>query len=409
MSSTSQYHIITVTHKSISVNDIAKFYIEKHDEDISVSLSRITQRFGISECMYLETCNRAAYIMYASDKINYQDINDFLIRANPKFDTSLQNDLQHVVDIYHGIDAVKHLLRVVSSLDSLVLGERQILSQFRKAYDQCRSLGFIGDHLRLLQDVAVATAKNVYSKTRIGEKPLSVVSLAMNRLKALGVKESDKVALIGAGTTNALVGKFLKKQQFKNISIYNRSIDKGAELSKRLGASNHPLSQLAHINGKFDIIFICTSANQVLIDEAMYQTMLNGESSHKILIDLAVPRNIGPNIASHYNVNYIDIESLKAESKLNLAFRHQEIQAAEKIISSQINIFIKLFRDRQIELSMSHLTDELKSVKEHMMNTVFIQSLDKLTPVSRALAEDIMSYMEKKCIALPIKLAKSNL
>jgi len=409
MSLINHYQVITVTHHDVNINDLSKFYISGGADELENGLSRITAEFNIKECIYLETCNRVSFIMYANDLIEQKDIRQFFKVVNPDFDFSKITNIESLVNVLNGTDAIDHVLRVVSSIDSVIIGERQILSQFRKAYHRCKSLGYVYDNLRLLEQAAVATAKKVYRDTRIAEKPLSVVSLAMRRLRSISLDPLSKVVLVGAGETNRLVGKFLEKSQFENITVYNRSVDHGVKLSDSLNGTYHPLSELKHINGNFDVIFICTSANKVLIDEKMYQQMLEGASSNKILIDLAVPSNIDPTITKQYDVTYIDIESLKKESERNLEFRQKEVLTALSIIYNQIDVFKRLYRERQIELSLSGLSTQMNYIKTNAMKSVFKQKLDALYPHSRALVIEMMNYMEKKCIAIPMKLAKTNI
>ena len=132
-------------------------------------------------------------------------------------------------------------------MDSLVIGEREIFRQFRVAYEKCQAGGLTSDYLRILEKATVTTAKEVYHSTKIGEKALSIVSLAINALLKNQVSRDSRILLVGAGETNSLVGKFLKKYQFRNIKIYNRSLHNAAELSNELNAESYHIQDLNKI------------------------------------------------------------------------------------------------------------------------------------------------------------------
>ena len=127
---------------------------------------------------------------------------------------------------------------VASSVDSLIIGEREILRQLRTAYDACRRAKLTGDSIRLAIKISVETAKRVYSNTKIGEKPVSVVSMAMRELENKQIDKNARILLIGAGQTNTLVAKFLKKFGYSNYTIFNRSLENGQKLAKLL-IGNH--------------------------------------------------------------------------------------------------------------------------------------------------------------------------
>ena len=231
----------------------------------------------------------------------------------------------------------------------------------------------------------------------------------MNSLMSLNPSTDQKVLLIGAGETNSLVGKFLQKYKFTNTAIYNRSINNASELSKLLSAPSYHLNELENVKGEFDIVVICTSANKVVIDEHLYSTMLHGDGSKKIIIDLAVPRNISAEVVDNFDVDYIDINSLKELSEENLKFRKNEVEKAKPIIKSHIKKFRDTFQQRHIEKALSVVPREIKEVKEKAIKEVYQKRIADLDDSSKALLLEMMDYMEKKCVSIPIKAAKQKL
>jgi glutamyl-tRNA reductase len=396
------YKVITVTHHNLDVQEIGNFYIQSNDKD--ACLNELRDDFDIREIIYLETCNRVSYVFFGERDLDHDFLTDFFSRINPAL-KNIDSSVQKFVTTYEGESAVKHVFEMTSSMDSLVVGEREIFVQFKKAYIKSKESGLTCDFLRLLQDFAVVTAKQVYSQTRIGEKALSVVSLAIRTMLSKVIGRNEKVLLIGSGETNQLVGKFLKKYEFKNIEIYNRSLDNARSLAENLGASSYHLQDLKDARN-FDIVIICTSANQVVIDLPLYQKMLNGDQSEKIIIDLAVPRNVSEEVIKHCNVDYIDIEALKSLAEENLNFRKGELVKARPIIAQQLQAFRKNLFNRQLEKAIAKLPSELTNVKERAINKVYHKRINELPAEAKDLVIEMMDYMEKKCVASTIRLSK---
>lgn len=403
------FKIITITHKNVSLQTLSKFIVPSTDEaELQLKLSNLKEQFDIEEMMYLATCNRVMYFFYAEKNVNESFVAEFLSHANPQFQTDLVDDFSKRITMLEGHDALEHLLEVSSSIDSMVIGEREILRQIRTAFEQCVNWNMTGDHLRLAMQLAVETAKKVYSKTRIGEKPVSVVSLAIQKLLQSDFPKTGKLLLIGAGQTNLLVSKFLKKYEYKNVTVFNRSIERANSLAEMLKGDAFLLEDLKNYQAGFDGIIICTGSDKALLDDELYASLLQGDQSRKLIIDLAIPNNVEPSVAENFNVNYIEIEDLRSLAKENMSFRQKEISSAQKIIESNLVKFQKIHQQRQITKAMSHVPKKIKAVKAHAMNEVFKKDVDELDENAREVLERVLSYMEKRCISIPMEAAKNT-
>lgn len=415
MSSLSKYKVITVTHHNLNVQEIGHFYLKnlenvKNDDNrIASGVKRLQEAFEIEECQYLETCNRVTYLFYGDCTLDSRFLKAFFSTVNPSLDTQMLDSISKFVTSLSGEQAVKHIFELAASMDSLVVGEREIFRQYRKAYNDCNALKLTGDKLRLLEKATVNTAKKVYNNTKIGEKALSIVSLAMNALLKKQINPDARILLIGAGETNALVGKFLKKYNYKNIKIYNRSLHNAQELSLELNAESCHMAELNKIKGAFDIIFICTSANEIIIDDDLYREMIANDDSEKTVIDLAVPRNVSAEVVENNSIHYIDIESLKKISEANLVFRKKEVEKARPLINQGIVEFNHLYQEREIEKAMKDVPAAIQEVKERALTKVYKDRISELDPQAQELINEMMQYMEKKCISVPMKIAKSKL
>lgn len=401
--------LVTVTHHNLDIQDIANFYVQSTgDEDKFDRLRQIKAVFGFDELQYLETCNRVCFIFSTEKAFDSDHFRSFFQTVNPELKKECLDNIQSFTDLYEGESAVRHLFEMASSMDSLVIGEREIFRQYRQSYESSREAGLTGDLLRILEKATVRAAKDVYNNTGIAEKPLSVVSLAMQALRSINDSPAQRILLIGSGETNTLVGKFLRKFGMLNIAIYNRSIDNAQMLAQTLGANSYHLNALEE-SGSFDTIIICTSANRVVLDEKLYQKMIAGDNSQKTIIDLAVPRNVSQAVVERFNVRYVDISRLKTTAEKNLNLRKAELDKARPIINRQLIAFKALFHQRQLEKALIHIPVEIKKVKEKAVQNVFADRLKDLDEESSKLLHEMMDYMEKKCISIPLKAARKNI
>ncbi|HPQ20832.1 MAG TPA: glutamyl-tRNA reductase, partial [Saprospiraceae bacterium] len=230
------YKVLTVTHQNVDISKINSFVIPSLDEtDLIARLSSLKQQFKLDELVYLSTCNRVAYLMYWTGVIDDDFVNEFFSTINPNVEVEVQS-IENQINVYEGSEAVNHIYEVASSVDSLVIGEREIFRQVRNAIEISAKNGLIGDHFRLLEKHLIPSVKKVYSHTRIGERPLSIVFLGFELLKSESVSLQDRILLIGAGETNALMAKFLVKEGFTNMKVLNRTLENAQALAGKIGS-----------------------------------------------------------------------------------------------------------------------------------------------------------------------------
>src|SRR5690606_18175054 len=181
------------------------------------------------------------------------------------------------VDTYNGVHAVNHLFRISCSLERLVVCEKDILAQVRRAYERCRCVGFTGYFMRMLMNRLVKTAKEVYTQTGISRKPVSVVSLAYRTLRDLSLGTSPRFLIIGAGETNKNLAKYIQKHKDADFVVFNRTFEKAEDLAKELNGRAFPLSELENYSEGFDVLITCTGSTSPIINNALYQKLLNGD------------------------------------------------------------------------------------------------------------------------------------
>lgn len=404
-----QYKILTVTHRHTNLKEIGQYSIAADNQSVLYKkLSELKEFQQLDELFYTATCNRVLFVFTTAEELSSDFVQRFFQQVNPQLTAA---DLQQNVRTYTGEDAINHLFLVSSSIDSLVIGERQILKQIREAVDKCQKWNFLGDDLRLLFQRMVLAAKDVYSNTKIGEKPVSVVSLAVQKLMQSGLPKDARILLIGAGQTNNLVAKFLVKYGYEKVTVFNRSEERAQMLAQKFNnAAYHALDVLNDFSGGFDCAVVCTGANEPILTLDVVNHLLEGESAEdKVIVDLAIPHNTAPEVADSLPLEYIEIEGLRHLAQENMSFRKREIDVAKALLHTHLEEFPILYKQRQLERALHQVPKEIRAIRQRAMNEVFRKEVDQLDDTARALVEEMMAYMEKKCIGIPMKAAREAL
>jgi glutamyl-tRNA reductase len=399
--------VIAFTHKQIELKELGRLVVCQ--ENLTEKLQQVKTQFGIPEIFYLATCNRVEFVMTTPQVVD----KDFAKRFIESFNTELCHDsLSTFMDsasIYEDQEAMIHLLRTSCSLESLIVGEKEILAQLRKAYEHCKEAGLTGDGMRMIMNCVVKTAKEVYTHTNISKNPISVVSLAYRKLKDLNLCSNARILIIGAGETNRNISKYLQKHKFSNFSVFNRTVSKARQLAVDLNGEAFDLEALKTYNKGFDVIITCTSAIEPIITTEIYKSLLNGDTSRKTIVDLAIPNDTAPEVLEQFPVNFIEVHSLNEVAKRNLQERYQELVHAETIIEQNIAEFLTQLKQRRIEVAMRQVPEKIKEIRNTAINSVFADEVQGMDEQSREILEKVINYMEKKYISVPMIMAKDIL
>lgn len=395
--------VLTLTHKSQKLGDLGRFILE--EDNLPATLSSLKEKFNFEGLLYTATCNRMLFFIDLPQNRSKNLVSDFFNYLYPRLS---KEDMSHAisrVEVYEGEASIKHLFEVASSIDSLVVGEREIFRQIRESYERCLQWGLISDSIRIACQQMVSVAKNVYANTRIGEKSVSVVSLAMSKLSRMKLHKDAKIIMIGAGQTNVLVSKFLKKYGFTCVTVYNRTFEKAKQLADQFADGLAlPLADLSDLK-EFDALFITTSAKEHLLTEEHFKHLVATDRK-RVIIDLSIPSNVEKSLCDQYGINVIDIESLKNLAKENLSFRMGEVKRVHEIISEGCAEFRQIFQQRLIERAFQDIPDEIKAIRARATEQVFRHELSQLDENTQLLFHKMMDYMEKKCIGIPMKAVK---
>lgn len=383
---------------------VGKLHLSPEEQEQQLGAMKI--HFDFEELIYLCTCNRIELMVTGG--VEQDLIRRIALFLNSRLTETEALQLASGAEVFEGPEGVQHLLRVASSLESLVVGEREIITQVRKAYDICNQMGLTGDFLRLLIRQTIETAKDIYTHTDIACNPVSVASLAYRQLRDLGIKNDARIIFVGAGETNTVLANYFQKHKFANFTVFNRSLDKATKLAAVLKGRAFELGELVAFKEGFDVLVVCTSSGEPVITSEIYAS-LNQDTQKKVIIDLGLPANVDGRIATQSSVHYIDINSLRAQADVNMQLRKNEIAKCERIIAQKSVQFEDLYAERRVELAFGAVPKQVKAIRELAVNEVFAREINQLDPASKEVLEKVLTYMEKKYNAVAIKTAKEVL
>jgi glutamyl-tRNA reductase len=399
--------VVAITHKNFPLETIGKFHIS--DDTRKEVLSRVKEICGMGEIMYLSTCNRVEFIFTLPHYVCPGVTAQMLATTGVELSEEELRSIAAKAERHNGAEAAEHLLHVAASLDSAIIGEREIITQLRKAYEECSAMNLTGDDLRLIIRQCIQTAKEVFTTTDLAKKPVSVVSIAWEQFRNHELPTDARILLIGAGQIIRNFTKFLSENGYTQLTFANRTLENALALTQTAGGKALELDELHSFTEGFDALISCTGSADVIVDEKLYVQLLQKEADTKLIIDLALPADVSDNIIENFSTTYYGMEQIKQWATENIQFREQAIADCMPIILHGLREFEKVHKERQIEKAMVSIPETIKEIRNTALGSVFAKDLETLDDHSREVLEKIVNYMEKKYISIPMKMAKDVL
>jgi glutamyl-tRNA reductase len=397
---------ISINHHHFPLETIGSFAIPH--EELKARLDAAKEEFQMSELMYLGTCNRVEVVFDVPHFVCSGFTQQLLSFMFPEHDKSFIKGVAQKAQRFNGEETADHVFRVAASLDSLIIGEREIITQLRNAYEQCEKMNLTGDALRLLNQHAIRIAKDVYTHTNLSKKPVSIVSIAWKLFQEKHPDLNTKIVLVGAGQIITNFAKFLAENGYTKVSVYNRTIENAGAIAKSFNTEAKHISELKNDASDFDALVVCTGSTEVVVTNEMFRDM-GASKKPRTVIDLALPANVDTDISKLEDVTFIDMLAVQREVQKNISYREEALSDCIAIIEKGKSEFKKLFQERSIERAMSEIPHTIKEIRQTAVDSVFSKELAQLSEHDRELVDKIISYMEKKYISVPMKLAKSVL
>lgn len=323
-----------VNHKSTPLSIRERLAISANT--LPASLQDLVKRVKKTEAAILSTCNRTEIYCDAGQE-------EALIEWLASYQHLSQNELNQYIYIHQDESAVRHILRVASGLDSMVLGEPQILGQMKSAYAIAQKAGTIGPNFQRLFQYIFASTKQIRTQTGISANPVSIAYSAISLTRHIFTNVANNTALvIGAGETIELALRYLKDKQVSNIMVANRSLEKAELLAENYSAKVIPFSDIATYLHQADIVISATASPLPILGKGCFESALKLRKRRPIfIVDLAVPRDIEPEVAELSDVYLYNIDDLQQVVEDNMASRQLAAKQAEDIIDLQVQHYMR--------------------------------------------------------------------
>ena len=387
--STSRMNIVLIglSHKTAPVE--VRERVAFNPTLITDALSTLVDQEVIDEGLIVSTCNRVELVastQLASDR-GISRLTDFLCEFHRMPETSLGGHLYR----HAGSDAVKHMFRVASSLDSMVIGESQILGQVKEAYQAAITAGTVGRILSQLMHRTLSVAKRIRTETAIAQHPVSISSVAVELAGKIFGDLSDKtVLLVGAGEMGEAAARSLMDAGSSRLIVTNRTSERAEEIAREFGGGAINFEAFYDVLPSADIVLCSTGAPNYVIKLDETRRALKSRRRGPILfIDISVPRNIDPASADLDNAFHFDIDDLTSVVQANLGEREREARTADIIIESEVQTFLKQLRSLDIGPSIV----EVKELISQMALTEFRRNrkrMGALSPEQEAAIQNIL-------------------
>ncbi|HET7291962.1 MAG TPA: glutamyl-tRNA reductase [Vicinamibacteria bacterium] len=365
--------VVGVSHRTapLDVREALAFPRER----ISEALARARAEAGLEEAMILSTCNRVEVYGRAAEGAPADAVARFLEGYHGR----AAGDLGPYVYAVSGEAAVRHAFRVAASLDSMVIGEPQILGQVKEAYEIAEEAKSLGASLGALRNRSLSAAKRARSETRIGQNAVSVSSVAVELArKIFGSLKDRSVLLVGAGKMSELSARHLVSGGARATVLGGRTFEKAEELAAALGGQAAPFEALQAELAKADVVISSTGAPHTVIHKEDVAAAVRARRRPLFLIDIAVPRDVEPDVRELANVFLYDLDDLKAVADANLRERKKEAASAEAIVESEVRAFLEW----QKSLDVAPLLADLRQRAEAIRRAELERARKRLGPLT---------------------------
>jgi glutamyl-tRNA reductase len=394
------FQLIGVNHKTAPVEVRERLAIP--DRDQPEALQQLLRVPGVGEGMILSTCNRVEVLAQTTN--GSVDLRQFLAQYFGLEPASYESHLYE----YRQQDAVRHIFRVASSLDSMILGEPQILGQVKEAYATARAAGAVQSHLDLLLTRAFAVAKKVRTETAVGSSSVSVASVAVELAgKIFGSLEGKRVCLIGAGKMSELAARSLLAKGAAPIFVANRTYDRAIALASTLGAEAVHFDDLYNHCDRADIVITSTGAPVAIFKREHGEMFLARRKNRPMFfIDIAVPRDVDPEMNKLDGIFVYDIDDLQDAVSTHVEGRKKEAERAEIIIELEVERFHARLQTLHVVPTIVSLQDQFETIRQAEVDRVRGR-LGKLSPEQEAAIEALSHGIVNKILHTPIRSLKS--
>ncbi len=396
--------IVGLSHKTAPLELREKLAIP--EGSVSTFLTRLLQNEDVREAILISTCNRTEAYLVSKHTQRAAGAAKKLLAEIGKVDES---ELEKFLYVKEAEEAIAHLFRVTASLDSMVVGEPQISAQVKEAYTQAVESRATGPTLNKLIHKSLEVAKKIRTETEIGRLPVSVSYVAvLLAQKIFGNLKETQALLIGAGEMGTVAAKLLADRKTQKIWIANRTTERAEGLAQIVGAEAIPFEEIQTQLGEVDIVIASTASQDFVIHaEEIRGAMHRRKNRPMFLIDIAVPRNIDPEVGTLENVYLYDIDHLQGIVDSNRKERGKEAQKAEKIVEQEVPLFVNTLRQMELSPTIQQLSKKFDSIRKSELEK-YLSKHPGLKSDDQEALEAMSKAIVNKILHEPIILMKTE-
>ena len=392
--------LLGVNHRTAPVDVRERLAIP--ESKLPQALQQLMTLPGVNEALILSTCNRVEIVAHTAN--GSTDLRHFLKQYFEVDPTPYEPHLYE----FRQDDAVRHVFRVASSLDSMVVGEPQILGQVKEAYAIARAAGTVQSYLDLLLTRAFAVAKRVRTETAVGSSSVSVASVAVELAgKIFGSLEGKHVCIVGAGKMSELAARHLVAQGAGPVFVANRTYERACALAERFGGQAIKFDKLYDHCERADVVITSTGAPVTIFKrEHGARFLAKRRNRPMFFIDLAVPRDVDPEMSKLDGIFVYDIDDLQEAVSSHVESRKKEAEHAESIIQTEVERFHARLQTLHVVPTIVSLQDQFETIRQAELDRVRGR-LGKLTPEQEMAVEALTHGIVNKIMHTPIRSLKS--
>ena len=396
--------ITGVSHRTAPVE--VREQLAFREEALPAALADLRAREGVAEAVILSTCNRVEITLTTEDRVDPQSIVDSFL-ADHKHVTP--DAIAAHVFRHEGRDAIHHLFRVASSLDSMVVGEPQILGQLKAAYAAAKSSGACCGWLDGLMTRAFSVAKRVRSETGVGQMAVSVSFAAVELArKIFGSLNNRTVMIVGAGKMSELAARHLRRSGATHVFVTNRTHERAVEMAALFQGTPVEYSRFTAMLPEVDILITSSGAPHYILHKDEMQRVISARRNKPMfLIDIAVPRNVEPTINELDNVFLYDIDDLQEVVNANLRERMKEADHAEQLVTDEVDRMMARLKVAEVTPTIVSLQEQLEQIRAGELEKVR-RRLGPLTPQQEEAIEALTRGIINKVAHGPITELRSH-
>jgi len=383
-----------ITYKEAPIHLLEKFTFK----DIDRAYESFLEHLQLKECLILQTCNRVEIFAVVDEGLDLQKI----ICYWATYSNLSSEEFSKIVEIVKGDRVIQHLLKLVSGLDSLVIGEDQILGQVKRSYEFARNNNYLGSFLSIIFEKSLRVGSKVRALTGINKGSVSVGSVAVNLAEeALDRLDDKKILLIGSGEGASLIAKALKR---RNVSflVTSRTFERAKSFAESLAGTPIIFEDAMDSLPSIDIIFVSTIAPYYLITYERIKKTMETKHSSLLIFDLSNPRTVEDSISQIDNVSLFNLDQIGYIVQKNIKCRREEIQSAEEIIADEMRNMDLILKRKKADPVVISVFRNVDKIRERELNKALSILGPKIGPKESKIIEQFSHALLEGILSTPM-------